>query len=139
MKNLKKGLSKLLCLVTALGCFMGAQPANVMAYTVPGVQDINDIVFKFDEELYPSEIYRVYVTPYIYGSTGGLYIHFQNWDCADLMLDVFDMDERHNVYKEISEERNIAATINDLDPDHEYRITIRNRSDFSTNIYGSIL
>lgn len=139
MKNLKKRLSKLLCLVAVMGCFMGVQPVKVMAYTVPGTQDINEEVFEFDETLYGSEYYRVYVTPYIYGSTGGLYIRFYNWDRADLMLDVYDMDERITVYKVISEEKKITATIDDLDPAHEYRITIRNRSDFSTNIDGSIL
>lgn len=139
MKNLKKRLSKLLCLVTAMGCFMGAQPANVMAYTVPGVQDINEDVFKFDEDLYPSESYTVFVTPYVYGSTGSLYIRFTNWNRADLEVSLTDVDARRTVYRENTTEKNIAVTIDDLDPDHEYRIRIINYSDFTTNIYGSIL
>lgn len=140
MKNLKKKLSKLLCLVAVMGCFMGAQSTNVKAYTIvePGTQDINEDVFEFDEILEGSDNYRVYVTPYISGSDANLYIRFYNWDRADLMLDVFDMEDRDTVYKEITEEKKITAYVTDLNPSHRYRITIRNRSDFSTNVYGSI-
>ncbi|MBR3770661.1 MAG: hypothetical protein IKL07_00175 [Clostridium sp.] len=135
MKNIAKKFSTLLCMLALLGCFVSAPCANVMAYTV---YDINEDEYYFDTTVSAGGTYKIYVTPYRENSTPEFYIRFTNYDDALFQVDVFDMDTRNKVFKDTFDDYRITVRVQDLEEDHEYRISIRNRSDFSAEISGRV-
>ncbi len=136
MKILFKKFKPILFAFALITCLTTTSSTNIMAYTV---YDINEDQYVFSRTtLEEGERIRVYVTPYLGNSTPNLYIRFTNYDDAYWMVDVYDTETHTSEYKEFFDDSRVTAFIDDLEEDHVYRITIRNRSSFSAEIQGRI-